>query len=78
MRTINRKPKSNLRSRLLAWKYDCLPSSSEIDTLLCASSSIKDITPGWRKRTSREDATSTYEKDKASEDDTTPQYLEVS
>ncbi|KAM2095825.1 hypothetical protein ACFX1X_018489 [Malus domestica] len=24
-RTINRKPKSNLRSRLLAWKSDCLP-----------------------------------------------------
>ncbi|KAM2767234.1 hypothetical protein COP1_023056 [Malus domestica] len=25
MRTINREPKLNLRSRLLAWKSDCLP-----------------------------------------------------
>ncbi|CAN6573252.1 unnamed protein product [Malus baccata var. baccata] len=44
------------------------PTSSEIDTLPCASSPVKDTTPGWRKRTSREDATSTYETDKASED----------
>ncbi|KAM1343072.1 hypothetical protein ACFX2F_007308 [Malus domestica] len=63
---------------LLAWKFDCLPSSSEIDTLPCASSSVKDTTHGWRKSTSREDATSTYETDKARENDTTLQYLEVS
>ncbi|KAM2027351.1 hypothetical protein ACFX1T_019662 [Malus domestica] len=63
---------------LLAWKFDYLPSSSEIDTLPCVSSSVKDTTPGWRKSTSREDATSTYETDKASENDTTPRYLEVS
>ncbi|KAM0985797.1 hypothetical protein ACFX2C_013039 [Malus domestica] len=63
---------------LLAWKFDCLPSSSEIDTLPCAFSSVKDTTHGWRKSTSREDATSTYETDKARENDTTLQYLEVS
>ncbi|KAM2105729.1 hypothetical protein ACFX1R_016205 [Malus domestica] len=48
-----------------------LVSSSEIDTLPCASSSVKDTTHGWRKSTSREDATSTYETDKARENDTT-------
>ncbi|KAM1102984.1 hypothetical protein ACFX19_011740 [Malus domestica] len=63
---------------LLAWKFDCLPSSSEIDTLPCAFSSVKDTTHGWRKSTARKDATSTYETDKARENDTTLQYLEVS
>ncbi|KAM1034996.1 hypothetical protein ACFX2A_039206 [Malus domestica] len=47
---------------LLAWKFDCLPYT----------------THGWRKSTSREDATSTYETDKARENDTILQYLEVS
>ncbi|KAM1943706.1 hypothetical protein ACFX15_012008 [Malus domestica] len=42
-----------------------LVSSSEIDTLPCASPPVTDTTPGWRKSTSREDATSTYETDKA-------------
>ncbi|KAM1838659.1 hypothetical protein ACFX14_020281 [Malus domestica] len=42
-----------------------LVSSSEIDTLPCASRPVTDTTPGWRKSTSREDATSTYETDKA-------------
>ncbi|KAM3009761.1 hypothetical protein FF2_028660 [Malus domestica] len=42
-----------------------LVSSSEIDTLPCSSPPVKDTTPGWRKSTSREDATSTYETDKA-------------
>ncbi|KAM2433196.1 hypothetical protein ACFX1W_020286 [Malus domestica] len=55
-----------------------LVSSSEIDTLPCASRPVTDTTPGWRKSTSREDATSTYETDKASQDDTTLRYLEVS
>ena len=49
----------------------------EIDTLPCASSSVKDTTHGRRKSTSREDATSTYETDKARENDTTLRYLEV-
>ncbi|KAM1389897.1 hypothetical protein ACFX2I_017814 [Malus domestica] len=39
---------------LLTWKFDCLPSSSEIDTLPCASTSAKYTIPGWRKGTSRE------------------------
>ncbi|KAM1682697.1 hypothetical protein COP1_034022 [Malus domestica] len=55
-----------------------LVSSSEIDTLPCASPPVTDTTPGLRKSTSREDATSTYETDKASQDDTTLRYLEVS
>ncbi|KAM2607165.1 hypothetical protein TB2_035757 [Malus domestica] len=39
---------------LLTWKFDCLHSSSEIDTLPCASTSAKYTIPGWRKGTSRE------------------------
>ncbi|KAM2067303.1 hypothetical protein ACFX1T_043652 [Malus domestica] len=46
-------------------------ASSEIDTLPCASPPVKDTTPGWRNSTSRENATSTYETDKVSEDNTT-------
>ncbi|KAM1991214.1 hypothetical protein ACFX15_032383 [Malus domestica] len=39
-------------------------TSSDIDTLPCASPPVTDTTPGWRKSTSREDSTSTYETDK--------------
>ena len=53
-------------------------ASSENDTLPCASTSARESKGERRRSTSREYATSTYGAKKASENDTTLQYLEVS
>ncbi|KAM1748371.1 hypothetical protein ACFX12_009373 [Malus domestica] len=56
---------------LIAWSSDCLPCLSPLSADRLARRlgglllHVKDTTPGWRKSTSREDATSTYETDKA-------------
>ncbi|KAM1019204.1 hypothetical protein FF1_040599 [Malus domestica] len=69
---------------LIAWSSDCLPCLSPLSADPLARRlgglllHVKDTTPRRRKSISREDAKSTYETDKASEDDTTLRYLEVS